>query len=60
MEQSNEEKEGLEMIESMWYSVAVKIVKLAIEVYGLDEEQAKALKEVFLKPNVYTVSFYPK
>ncbi len=58
MEQSEEEKEGLEMIESMWYSLAVKIVKLAIEVYHLDEEQAKALKEVFLKPNDYTVRFF--
>lgn len=58
MEQSEEEKEGLEMIESMWYSLAVKIVKLAIEIYKLDEEQAKALKEVFLKPNDYTVRLF--
>ena len=58
--QQEEEQEGLQMIEMMWYSIAIKIVSMAIEVYKLDEEQAAALKDVFLKPNDYTASLYPK
>lgn len=59
MEISEEEKEGINMIEMMWYSIAIKIVSMAIEVYNLDDEQAAALKDVFLKPNDYIVSLYP-
>lgn len=50
-----EVKEGIEMIESMWYITAVKIVELAIKTYNLNEAQGKALKEVFLKQNNYYV-----
>lgn len=60
MELSEEEQEGLQMIERMWYSIAIKIVSLAINIYNLDEDQASALKDVFLKPNDYTASLYPK
>ena len=47
--------EGLEMIQSIWYGVAIQIVNMAIRVYNLNPEQAKALKEVYLRPNDYTV-----
>lgn len=58
--QQEEEQEGLQMIEMMWYSIAIKIVSMAIDIYKLDEEQAAALKDVFLKPNDYRASLYPK
>jgi hypothetical protein len=53
--QDTEVREGVEMIESMWYITAVKIVDLAIKTYSLNEAQGKALKEVFLKQNNYYV-----
>jgi hypothetical protein len=49
--------EGVEIIESIWFITALKIVDLAINVYKLDEEQARALKDVFLKQNNYYVDF---
>ncbi len=49
--------EGTEILESMWFLTAIKIVDLAIKVYKLDEEQARALKDVFLKQNNYYVDF---
>lgn len=51
----NELQEGIEILESMWYLTAVKIVNLAIQVYKLNDEQATALKDVFLKQNDYHV-----
>ena len=48
--------EGLEMIQSVWYGVAIQIVNMAIRVYKLNPEQAKALKEVYLRPNDYRVA----
>jgi hypothetical protein len=53
--QDPELQEGIEMIESIWYITAVKIVELAIKTYNLNEAQSKALKEVFLKQNNYYV-----
>lgn len=47
--------EGVEMIQSIWYGVGVQIVNLAIKIYNLDKEQAKALKETYLRPNDFTV-----
>ena len=46
---------GLEMIQSIWYGVAIQIVNMAIRVYKLNPDQAKALKEVYLRPNDYCV-----
>ena len=37
----------------LWYCVADKVVKKAIEVYELNEKQAEALKQAYLKPNHY-------
>lgn len=48
-------QEGIDILESIWYVLAVKIVDLAIEVYTLDKDQATALKDVFLKQNNYYV-----
>jgi hypothetical protein len=48
-------QEGVDMIQSMWYGVAIQIVNMAIRTYNLNPEQSKALKELFLKPNDYTV-----
>ena len=48
-------KEGVEIIESIWYFMAISIVEMAIKIYGLNEEQAQALKDVYLKQNNYFV-----
>jgi hypothetical protein len=52
---TNEIAEGVEIVESIWFLTAIKIVELAIKVYNLDEEQGRALKDVFLKQNNYYV-----
>ena len=48
-------QEGIDMIQTVWYGVAIQIVNMAIHTYNLNPEQAKAIKELFLKPNDYTV-----
>lgn len=48
-------QEGIDIIQTIWYGVAIQIVSMAIRAYNLNPEQAKALKELFLKPNDYTV-----
>ena len=50
-----EVNEGIELLESTWYLLAVKLVDLAISTYKLSPEQAKALKDVYLKQNDYFV-----
>jgi hypothetical protein len=47
--------DGLDLIQTIWYGVAIQIVNTAIRVYNLTPAQASALKEVYLKPNTYTV-----
>lgn len=49
-------EEGLDIIQTIWYGVAIEIVNTAIRIYNLNPEQAKALKEVYLKPNHYTIT----
>lgn len=48
-------EEGMGIAKTMWYTLAISIVNMAIEVYGLTKEQGEALKEVFLRPNEYGV-----
>ena len=48
-------EEGVKLLESLWYEVANRLVNLAIKVYKLDSEQAKALKDVYLLGNNYQV-----
>jgi uncharacterized protein YcgI (DUF1989 family) len=47
---------GNSMLSFAWFQVATKIVDKAIRIYDLDEEQAAALRKVFLRPNDYVVS----
>ena len=56
METTKRLEDGKFFLETIWYTVATKVVEKAIEVYGLDEEQAQALREVFLRPNLYIVN----
>ena len=49
----NRTEVGLEYFRILWFSIAKKVVEKAVEVYGLDEEQASALRKVYLKPNHY-------
>lgn len=48
-------EEGQKLLERIWYGVAIQIVDLAVQVYGLSADQKDALKSVFLKPNDYYV-----
>ncbi len=50
-----EVQEGVELLESIWYLLAISIVDMAIRTYKLDEDQAQALKDVYLKQNNYYV-----
>lgn len=54
MEDDPRIQEGLKLLGFLWYDVASRIVKQAIRVYELDPQQAKALREVYLRPNDYT------
>jgi hypothetical protein len=46
---------GSRFIETLWFSYASRIIDKAIEVYGLDEDRAKSLREKFLKRGDYQV-----
>jgi hypothetical protein len=46
---------GSRFIETLWFSYASRIIDKAIELYNLDEDRAKALKEKFLKRGDYHV-----
>jgi hypothetical protein len=48
-------QEGIDILESVWYLLAVSIVEKAIKVYKLEDDQATALRDVFLKQNNYYV-----
>lgn len=51
-----EVEEGIQILESTWYLLAISIVEMAITTYGLKEDQASALREVYLKQNHYYVN----
>ena len=46
-------------LNGIWFRWASLIVERAIEIYELDEEQAVTLREIFLKPNCWTVAISP-
>jgi hypothetical protein len=48
-------EEGTIFIETLWYSLACTIVERAIELYNLSEDNAKNLREKFLKRGEYTL-----
>jgi hypothetical protein len=49
-------QDGVDILESTWYLLAISIVDLAIKTYALNKEQAQALREVYLKQNNYYVN----
>ena len=51
-----DQHEGIDLLERIWYTLAIKIVDLAIRTYQVPQEQAAALRDVFLKPNDYYVT----
>ena len=51
-----EVQEGIEILESSWYLLAISIVEMAIRTYKLNDEQARALRDVYLKQNHYYVT----
>ena len=47
---------GAGLLSFVWFEVAKGIVKRAVEVYGLTEEQAAAIRTVFLRPSDYRIT----
>ena len=47
---------GAGLLSFVWFEVAKGVVKRAIEIYGLTEEQAAALRTVFLRPGDYSIT----
>jgi hypothetical protein len=48
-------QEGIDILESSWYLLAVSIIEMAIETYKLEDDQAHALRNLYLKQNNYFV-----
>ena len=46
---------GSRFIETLWFSYASRIIDKAIQVYELDEDRAKVLRDKFLKRGDYQV-----
>jgi len=47
--------DGIQCAEFIWWSLAKRIVLLAGELYGWNEEQWQTAKELFLRSNDYVV-----
>lgn len=47
---------GAGLLSFVWFEVAKGVVKRAIEIYGLTEEQAAAVRTVFLRPGDYSIT----
>jgi hypothetical protein len=46
---------GMQFAEQVWWTLAKRIMKLAGETYGWDEEQWRNANELFLRPNDYKI-----
>jgi hypothetical protein len=46
---------GLQFVEKLWWQLAKRIMLMAGELYGWDNEQWKEMQELFLRPNDYKV-----
>jgi hypothetical protein len=46
---------GKKLAEQLWWSLAKRILKIAGELYGWDENQWRNAQEQFLRPNDYFV-----
>ena len=46
-------------LNGIWFRWANLIVERVIQIYELDEEQAETLRELFLKPNNWTIAITP-
>lgn len=48
-------EKGRVFAEFVWWSLAKKIFSIAATHYGWSEEEAERAREIFLRPNDYTV-----
>jgi hypothetical protein len=55
MDEPQEMRDGRILLEQMWFDIGKRVVEKAIQIYGLNSEQAAAIKKVFLRPNDYVV-----
>jgi hypothetical protein len=49
------EEEGLYLLSCYWMEIAKRTVEFAIQYYKLSEEDAKCLREKYLKPGSYQI-----
>ena len=49
-------EEGRLFLEFVWLTTAERVVETAIQVYGLTEDQAAALRRAFLRPGDFKVA----
>lgn len=47
---------GSALLSFVWFEVAKGVIERAIEVYDLTDEQAAAIRTVFLRPNDFRVT----
>ncbi len=50
-------RDGSALLSVVWFQVAQRTVETAIQVYGCTQEQAVALRKVFLRPGDYRISY---
>lgn len=57
MDQPKDERieKGKKLVEFLWFKLAKRIVKLAGETYGWNEEQWDDARRQYLRPSDYTV-----
>lgn len=55
MEEDERVKKGKKLAEMIWWSLAKRIVLLAGEMYGWDDERWRDATELFLRPSDYKV-----
>jgi hypothetical protein len=46
---------GVSFAEMLWFSLAQRIFRMAVDMYGWEPRQASELEEVYLRPNDYTI-----
>lgn len=50
-------RDGTAVLSFVWFQVARQTLETAVKVYGATEEQAEALRKVFLRPGDYSVHY---
>jgi hypothetical protein len=52
------EKQAESVLYELWYSYAERLLARIVEVCGLDPDQELALREQFLRPNMFVIDVH--